>query len=789
MKKKLPYFFVIISIFILLLTVTVKDLNVTFAATVDNLTLKENAKVAYDTTSITSDVSSFNRYSIRYKSSTYIKGVITYKVNGVIENERFFLEPTEDYKVFSSFINGYIDNYSSTKKDIVSLEFENISTEGTFSIDYFELLSYPEVDALIASINGSLSETKYQSDKTIFLANDNIKVGFSLKYGGSINYISGGNNIFSDFLANKNIVNSYDNGRLIQQCIYGNALFSDGKAYLTGESDNIGGRYNPIQGGEENHPSKIVDIGLSTDKKEITIVTKPSLWRVNNQNYLNKYYDSYYQGYTADAYMKNTYKLHDTYIYADTTYVDFTDNVNETDGSTRSESPSVYPVSALNKFYAYDIQTKTTKEYQIGPTVDGNGFPQLNDNHAIYSSWGGYFATNNDITEGIGLYHPSYDSSYQYIKGFVAADKLTTESKDASTSFFTNIMHLDSRYGDGALHQFKNFKYDYLLTLGNINNIRNIMDTYRNDYSYKLTVNPNGGTFDNSSEVTTLSPDLLAYWGNWNNIGAATRNGYKFLGYYSKKTGGELVYDTTGLAVKSSYWKISDRTETKYQYIGAKDLTVYARWEPITYTITYNLNGGTVSSNPTSYNIETNTFTINNPTKKGYIFTGWLGTNISESTKNLIIEKGSTGNREYIATWTEEVKDLEVTVNDYIYNSDKDIIKNIPISTTKEELLSKLTVTTGYTIKTDITDKVFTGSKIKIYYEDKLYKEIINIVLGDTNGDGELSVFDIVKVNNHIIDETKELAEIYELAADYNKDGTISVFDIVKMNNKIIAES
>ena len=89
----------------------------------------------------------------------------------------------------------------------------------------------------------------------------------------------------------------------------------------------------------------------------------------------------------------------------------------------------------------------------------------------------------------------------------------------------------------------------------------------------------------------------------------------------------------------------------------------------------------------------------------------------------------------------------------------------------------------------NITDKVFTGSKIKIYYEDKLYKEIINIVLGDTNGDGELSVFDIVKVNNHIIDETKELAEIYELAADYNKDGTISVFDIVKMNNKIIAES
>lgn len=789
MKKKLPYIIFITSIFLILINLTIRNSNITFATTVDNLTLKENAKVAYDITNIIANDSSFNRYSIRYKSSTFIKGTITYKVNGVVENERFFLEPAEDYKVFSSFINGYTDNYSSTQSDIISLEFENISTEGTFTIDYFELLSYPQVDELISSINGSLSENDYESDKTIFIGNDDIKVGFALKYGGSINYISAGSNIFSETLANKNIINSYDNGRLVQQCIYGNALFSDGNPYLTGEADNIAGRYNPIQGGEESHPSKIVDIGLSTDKKTLAIVTKPSLWRVNNQNYLNKYYDNYYKGYTTDAYMLNTYTIYDNYVYAETSYIDFTDNVNTADGSTRSESPSVYPVSALNKFYAYDITTKTTNEYQIGPTVDANGFPQINDNQIITSPWGGYFATNNGITEGIGLYHPRYDSSYQYIKGFVAADKLTTDSKDSSTSFFTNIIHLDSRYEEGEIKQFKNFTYDYVLTLGNINNVSTIMDTYRSDHSYKLTVNPNGGSFNNSTEITTLSPDLLAYWGNWNNIGASTRNGYKFLGYYSKETGGEMVYDQTGKAVNGSYWKISNRTETEYQYIGNEDLTVYARWEPIEYTITYNLNGGTVSSNPTSYTIETNDFKINNPTKEGYTFTGWIGTELTESTKNLVIKKGSIGNREYTATWTEEIKDLEVKIDDYIYNSEKDIIKNIPIGTTKETLLAKITVTDGYTIKTDITDKVFTGSKIKIYYEDKLYKELINIVLGDINGDSELSVFDIVKVNNHIIDEAKALDEIYRLAADYNNDGTISVFDIVKMNNKIIAES
>ena len=45
-----------------------------------------------------------------------------------------------------------------------------------------------------------------------------------------------------------------------------------------------------------------------------------------------------------------------------------------------------------------------------------------------------------------------------------------------------------------------------------------------------------------------------------------------------------------------------------------------------TYTITYNLDGGTLSSeNPASYNINTPAFTLNNPTKSGYKFVGWSG--------------------------------------------------------------------------------------------------------------------------------------------------------------------
>ncbi|MBQ7068663.1 MAG: InlB B-repeat-containing protein, partial [Synergistaceae bacterium] len=76
-------------------------------------------------------------------------------------------------------------------------------------------------------------------------------------------------------------------------------------------------------------------------------------------------------------------------------------------------------------------------------------------------------------------------------------------------------------------------------------------------------------------------------------------------------------------------------------------------WTAISYTITYNLDGGTVATaNPTSYTVETETFTLNNPTKNGSKFAGWTGTGLNQATMTVEIAKGSTGDREYTATWT-----------------------------------------------------------------------------------------------------------------------------------------
>ena len=45
------------------------------------------------------------------------------------------------------------------------------------------------------------------------------------------------------------------------------------------------------------------------------------------------------------------------------------------------------------------------------------------------------------------------------------------------------------------------------------------------------------------------------------------------------------------------------------------------------YTISYNLNGGSASGNPTSYKVDSSTITINDPTRVAYKFLGWTGSN------------------------------------------------------------------------------------------------------------------------------------------------------------------
>ena len=79
----------------------------------------------------------------------------------------------------------------------------------------------------------------------------------------------------------------------------------------------------------------------------------------------------------------------------------------------------------------------------------------------------------------------------------------------------------------------------------------------------------------------------------------------------------------------------------------------------VEYAIAYELGGGTLKAgemNPETYTVEMETFTLNNPTREGYIFTGWTGSNGTTPELTVKIEQGTTGELEFTANWTTEEK-------------------------------------------------------------------------------------------------------------------------------------
>ena len=110
-------------------------------------------------------------------------------------------------------------------------------------------------------------------------------------------------------------------------------------------------------------------------------------------------------------------------------------------------------------------------------------------------------------------------------------------------------------------------------------------------------------------------------------------------------------------------------SKTGYTFIGwdtaipatmpAENLTITARWSLNTYTITYDLDGGTAEGNPDFYTIESPEITLNAPTRPGYIFTGWSGTGLTgEENLTVTILAGSTGDRSYTAHWRFDVSTI-----------------------------------------------------------------------------------------------------------------------------------
>ena len=143
---------------------------------------------------------------------------------------------------------------------------------------------------------------------------------------------------------------------------------------------------------------------------------------------------------------------------------------------------------------------------------------------------------------------------------------------------------------------------------------------------YPIVYQLNGGT-NNKANPATYKMTSKTF-----GLSNPSRKGFKFAGWY---TDAKFTKKFTNIPQGST---------------GKK--TVYAKWTLVTYTITYNLNGGkNAAANPANYAVTSNTINLADPAARtGYVFEGWYK-DAGFNNKVTQIPKGSAGNITLYAKW------------------------------------------------------------------------------------------------------------------------------------------
>lgn len=115
--------------------------------------------------------------------------------------------------------------------------------------------------------------------------------------------------------------------------------------------------------------------------------------------------------------------------------------------------------------------------------------------------------------------------------------------------------------------------------------------------AYTVNFDPNGGEVSKASMAVTYGKAYGA-------LPTPTRPGYNFSGWFTAKTGGSRIVSNT---------KVDNSAGS----------TLYARWKAKQCTVTFESNGGTVSTNSKKVTYDSTYGTLPTPTRAGYTFDGW----------------------------------------------------------------------------------------------------------------------------------------------------------------------
>jgi len=112
--------------------------------------------------------------------------------------------------------------------------------------------------------------------------------------------------------------------------------------------------------------------------------------------------------------------------------------------------------------------------------------------------------------------------------------------------------------------------------------------------TYVVTYNANGGSVSPTSNTVNAGSSVT--------LPTPTRTGFTFNGWFTAASGG---------------------TRVTSPYTPTAAITLFAQWTQITYTVTYNAQGGSVTPTNSTVN-HGNAVTLPTPTRTGFTFNGWF---------------------------------------------------------------------------------------------------------------------------------------------------------------------
>ena len=199
---------------------------------------------------------------------------------------------------------------------------------------------------------------------------------------------------------------------------------------------------------------------------------------------------------------------------------------------------------------------------------------------------------------------------------------------------------------------YRHFGRSYQLTF-NGGNIDGTLDAklwnYAGSAGYSSSNTGNNGKYSFSGKNATTRIGINGV--NTFYLPMPIISGYTFDGWYTTAdgVGGAKVATADGWIAN-----VSGYTSENGSWIRASATTLYAHYTKKEYSISYDFAGGTKGTNAPSSYIFGNTTAISNPTRKGYLFTGW-NVSVSLTGRSLATIDIYTGVQEYVASYPDAV--------------------------------------------------------------------------------------------------------------------------------------